>query len=162
MPERHRYIRGMRSWLGFRQTALPVDRPARYAGTTKYTWQRLVGLSFDGIFAFSTVPIRTTLVFGLVAIALSIVFGFYALFAKLFMAGNPRGFTALTLLIIFLSGVNLFFLGIIGEYVGRIYEQSKSRPMYVTDRIVGNGMDSSSRRSHVIVNQRSLPTIEVG
>jgi len=155
MPERHRYIRGMRSWLGFRQAALPVDRPPRYAGTTKYTWRRLLNLAFDGIFAFSIVPIRTTLVFGVVAVSLSVVFGLYALYAKMFMGGDPRGFTALTLLIIFLSGVNLFFLGIIGEYVGRVYEQSKGRPIYVIDRIVRNQMDLSRDQTSAIEDTRS-------
>lgn len=136
MPERHRYIRGMRSWVGFHQTVVPVDRPPRFAGETKYSLRKMVNFALDGIFAFSTVPIRAALMLGLAAIAVSVLFGLYTLYAKFFLSGDPRGFTALTVLIVFLSGINLFFLGIIGEYVGRVYEQTKGRPIYVLDRVV--------------------------
>lgn len=135
--ERHRFLRGLRTWVGFRQTALPVDRSERHAGESKYTLRKLLGLAFDGIFAFSIVPIRAAVLLGAVAIALACGFAAYTLYAKLFLAQSPRGFTALTLLIIFLSGVHLLFLGIIGEYVGRVYEETKGRPLYIVGRRIG-------------------------
>jgi polyisoprenyl-phosphate glycosyltransferase len=130
MPEHHRYLRGLRTWVGFRQIGVSVERDARYAGETKYSPMRLLKLASDGIFAFSIVPLRAAAGVGAVAMLISIVYSVYAVYAK-FWRGTPQGFTALILAITFLSGVNLFFLGIIGEYVGRIYEEAKARPHYV-------------------------------
>ena len=135
MPEHHRYLRGMRTWVGFRQIGIPIERSARYAGETKYSPLKLLKLASDGIFAFSIVPLRAAAIFGACAIAASSFYSMYALYAK-FMLHSPQGFTALILAMTFLSGVNLFFLGIIGEYVGRIYEEAKGRPHYVVRKIV--------------------------
>jgi dolichol-phosphate mannosyltransferase len=136
MPERHRFLRGMRTWIGFRQIAIPVERHERAAGESKYSMAKLFGLAFDGIFAFSIVPIRAAAMLGAGAIGLSGLFALYALLAKVANRPTPSGFTALTLLVTFLSGVNLFFLGIIGEYVGRMYEEVKGRPVYVIGRVI--------------------------
>jgi len=136
MPEHHRYLRGMRSWVGFQQIGIPIERSARQAGRTKYSPIRLLKLASDGIFAFSIVPLRAASILGSLAIVISILFSLYSLYAK-FRLHSPQGFTALILAITFLSGVNLLFLGIIGEYVGRIYEETKARPHYVVDRVVG-------------------------
>ncbi len=130
MPEHHRYLRGMRSWVGFRQTGIPIERSQRLAGRTKYSPLKLLKLASDGIFAFSIVPLRAAAIMGAFAITLSFLFTLYALYAK-FLRHSPQGFTALIVVVTFLSGVNLFFLGIIGEYVGRIYEEAKARPHYV-------------------------------
>lgn len=135
-PERQRFLRGLRSWVGFRQIGIPVERHERPAGRSKYSLRRLLGLAFDGIFAFSTVPIRAAALLGAVAIALSSVFALYALYAKLALHRSPQGFTSLILVITFLSGVNLFFLGVVGEYVGRVYEEVKRRPLYVVGRVI--------------------------
>ncbi len=135
-PERHRFLRGLRSWVGFRQVALPVARPERQAGKSKYSLRRRLAGAFDGIFAFSILPIRAAAMLGAAAIVLSTGFAFYALYAKLVLHQSTRGFTALTLLITFLSGVNLFFLGVVGEYVGRVYEEVKRRPPYIVGRII--------------------------
>ena len=137
MPEHHRYLRGMRSWVGFRQTGVPVERSERHSGRSKYSVLRLLRLASDGIFAFSIVPIRAAALLGAAAIGLSTLFAFYALFAKIVLHQSPKGFTALLLLITFLSGVLLFFLGVIGEYVGRVYEESKGRPLYIVSRMAG-------------------------
>lgn len=96
-------------------------------------------LAFDGIFAFSIVPIRTAALLGVAAMAVTIAFALYASAAKVFLGQSPRGFTALMLLITFVSGVNLFFLGVIGEYVGRVYEEVKARPLYVVSRTIRGG-----------------------
>ncbi|MFQ5743488.1 MAG: glycosyltransferase family 2 protein [Acidobacteriota bacterium] len=135
-PEYHRYLRGLRTWVGFRQIGVPVERSERFSGTSKYSLVKLLGLAFDGIFAFSVVPLRAATVLGAMAIALSAIFGAYSLYAKIFLDRSPQGFTALILTIIFLAGVNLVFLGIIGEYLGRVYEEVKSRPLYVVSKVV--------------------------
>jgi dolichol-phosphate mannosyltransferase len=136
-PERHRYLRGLRAWAGFRQTGIPIERGARAAGESKYRLRGLVALALDGVFSFSVVPIRAATVVGALAIALATAFAAYALYARLFLDRSPQGFTALIVVITFLSGVHLFFLGIIGEYVGRVYEEAKARPVYVVGRIIG-------------------------
>ena len=138
MPEHHRYLRGMRSWVGFRQTGVTVERAERHSGKSKYTVMRLMKLAADGIFAFSIVPIRAAALFGGFVMFLSSLYVLYALYAKVFLQKSPQGFTALLVAVTFLSGVVLFFLGVIGEYVGRIYEETKARPLYVIGRIVGN------------------------
>ncbi len=139
MPEKNRYLRGLRSWVGYRQVGLPVERSERHSGETKYGFLRLLKLASDGIFAFSIVPIRAAALLGAVAIVISAFFALYALVARIFLSQSPRGFTALLLLITFLSGVLLFFLGVIGEYVGRVYEETKGRPIYIVARITGRG-----------------------
>lgn len=149
MPEQHRYLRGMRTWVGFRQIGIPMERSARHAGRTKYSPLKLLKLASDGIFAFSIVPLRAAAVLGAGAIGISLLFSLYSLYAK-FRLHSPQGFTALIVVMTFLSGVNLFFLGIIGEYVGRVYEETKGRPHYVVLRIVrhdGKSMPGKGRDS---------------
>lgn len=144
MPERHRYIRGLRTWAGFEQAGIPVERSARGAGESKYGASALFALAFDGIFSFSVVPLRAAILVGGTAILLTLLYAVYAVYARLVLARSPQGFTALIVVITFVSGVHLFFLGVIGEYVGRIYEETKGRPHYVVDELVeGAGTGSS-------------------
>lgn len=135
-PEHHRYLRGLRTWVGFRQIGVAVERDARAAGDSKYSTFKLLRLAFDGIFAFSVVPLRAATLLGLGAILLATGYAFYAVAAKLFFGHSPQGFTALIGTVVFLSGVQLLFLGVLGEYVGRIYEEVKRRPHYVVRDIV--------------------------
>lgn len=137
MPEHHRYLRGMRSWVGFSQAGIEVERAQRHSGKSKYSLMRLLKLAFDGIFAFSIVPIRAAAIAGAVVILFSAMYVLFALYAKLVLHESPQGFTALLVAVSFLSGIILFFLGVIGEYVGRIYEEIKSRPQYIIARQVG-------------------------
>ena len=130
-PEYHRYLRGLRTWVGFRQTAVDAERGRRYAGRSKYSLSKLVGLGLNGIFAFSILPLRLAVLLGGVAITLSGAFGLYALYAKLVLRRSPQGFTALILAIVFLSGVNLFFLGVSGYYGGGVYDPVTGRPVYI-------------------------------
>jgi polyisoprenyl-phosphate glycosyltransferase len=140
--ERHRYLRGLRTWVGFRQKGIPVRRAARHSGQPKYTIPKLFQLALDGIFSFSTAPLRAAAVIGSAAIAGSVIFAGYTLCAKLFLDQAPAGFTALALAITFFSGVQLLFLGVIGEYVGRVYEEVKRRPHYIVDRVI-TGQDGA-------------------
>ena len=137
LPEHLRYTRGLRRWVGFRQIGIPIERAERKAGESKYTPWGLLRLAADGIFAFSTAPLHAAAVIGSFAVVLSIVFSIYSVVAKFVLHQSPKGFTALTLLITFVSGVNLLFLGIIGAYIARIYEEVKRRPVYIVEQKLG-------------------------
>jgi polyisoprenyl-phosphate glycosyltransferase len=135
-PERHRYLRGLRCWIGFRQIGVPVERDSRYAGASKFSPRKLLKLAFDGIFSFSVVPLRMATLIGAMTVAGSLAFAAYATAVHLFFSRSPAGFTAIVVSVTFLAGVQLLFLGMIGEYIGRIFEQVKQRPHYVVDRII--------------------------
>jgi len=137
IPEHQRYLRGLRSWVGFRQIGIPVERSERLSGNSKYSFAKLLGLALDGIFAFSIVPLRVAAALGLLTIAVSLTFAIYSIYVRLFLNRSPQGFAALIVAITFLSGVQLLFLGVIGEYLGRIYEEAKGRPHYIIGKIVG-------------------------
>ena len=146
-PERQRYLRGLRAWVGFRQIGVPVHRAERVAGRSKYSWSRLLGLAFDGLFSFSVAPLRAAAILGLVAITLSTLFAAYSIIVRLLLDRVPQGFTALIVVMTFLSGMNLLFLGLVGEYLGRVYEEVKRRPLYVADRVLrrsGEGLPGRS------------------
>jgi dolichol-phosphate mannosyltransferase len=142
MREHHRYLRGLRTWVGFRQTGVAVERGARAAGQSGYTFGKLLRLAFDGIFAFSMAPLRAAALLGCLATAGALLFAVYAVWVKVAEGRSPQGFTALILLITFFAGVQLLFLGVMGEYLGRVYEEAKGRPQYVVDRRVGRTPDA--------------------
>jgi dolichol-phosphate mannosyltransferase len=136
LPEQQRYLRGLRAWVGFTQVGLDVQRPARFAGQTKYSTKRLIKLALDGICSFSVVPLRAAALAGLAAILAACVFSLFAVYVRLAHGAAPQGFTASLLVTTFLSGVQLFFLGVIGEYIGRVYGEAKGRPSYVVANVV--------------------------
>lgn len=131
MPERFRFIRGMVSWVGFRQVPIPFDRPARRAGTTKYPWRKMVRFAFDAIFSFSVLPLRITTFFGLIIVGLSVIEIVRTIYLRIIAQTTVPGFSAIFVAVLFLGGLNLLFLGIIGEYIGRIYGEVKGRPLYI-------------------------------
>jgi dolichol-phosphate mannosyltransferase len=144
MPERNRYIRGLRAWAGFRQVGINYERSARMAGEAKYTWRKLMGLALDGIFSFSTVPLRWVSQAGLWISGLALVGIIWTLATKLFSGffaalGFPpvQGFTTIVISILFLGGIQLLGIGIIGEYLGRIYDEVKRRPPWVIGTTAG-------------------------
>ena len=137
LPEHHRYLRGLRAWVGFRQIGIQVERSERFSGESKYTFRKLLSLAFDGIFAFSVVPLRVVTIFGLATTLLALLFAAYSLYVKIILDRSPEGFTALILVIIFVSGVQLLSLGMIGEYIGRVYEETKGRPHYIISKMIG-------------------------
>lgn len=139
MPEHHRYLRGIRTWVGFKQIGIRIERGSRHSGKSKYSLLRLIKLASDGIFAFSIVPIRAAALLGAVAMLLAGLYTLYSLYAKLVLHQSPQGFTGLIVTETFLAGILLFFLGIIGEYVGRVYEETKGRPQYLIARMIGYG-----------------------
>lgn len=137
MPERHRFLRGMVAWTGFRQMALPYDRPERFAGKTKYPLRKMVRYGLDGLLSFSTKPLQLSIAVGLLAAGLAILGIVYALIMRLFTSVWVEGWTALMIAVLFLGGVQLVSLGIMGEYVGRIYREVQRRPLYVVRDMIG-------------------------
>lgn len=142
--EQHRYIRGLRALVGFRQVGVEVERDLRKAGESRYGLVGLVRLAFDGLFAFSVAPIRAAAMVGALAIGGSVIYAVYVLWERLVRHTTPQGFTTLILAMVFLAGVQLLFLGIIGEYVGRTYQEAKGRPIYVVASRTDEGSDPAS------------------
>jgi glycosyltransferase involved in cell wall biosynthesis len=136
LPEHHRYLRGLRSWVGFRQVGIEVERAERHAGASKYSVLRLTKLAGDAIFGFSIVPLRVAAIMGFVAMSAGALFALYSLYAKVWLHESPVGFTAVIWTVTFLSGAILVSLGVMGEYLGRIYEELKARPVYIVNRVV--------------------------
>ena len=131
MPEQARYLRGMVSWVGYRQTTVLFDRAARAAGETHYTWRKMLRLGADGILSFSTKPLRLAMWIGLSAAGLSVLGICYALVLRLLTDIWVSGWTLLFIAIMFFGGVQLVVLGVIGQYIGLIFEQAKGRPLYL-------------------------------
>lgn len=141
MPEQSRYIRGMRAWVGFKQIGFEYDRDERYAGETKYSWGKLFELAFNGIFNFSDFPVKIITRLGFLTVFFSIFYFAYNLYRKLVFNDVPQGFTATILAIILFSGVQLISLGLIGEYVLRIYNQVRNRPLFIIDKIINTNKE---------------------
>jgi polyisoprenyl-phosphate glycosyltransferase len=137
MPERDRFVRGMVSWLGFSQTAVSYSRAARTAGETKFSFFKMLRFALDGIFSFSIVPLRLATWTGFAASGLAIAGILFALFARVFGHGWVKGWASLVITVLFIGGVQLICMGLIGEYVGRIYGESKRRPLYVVQERAG-------------------------
>jgi dolichol-phosphate mannosyltransferase len=136
MRERARFLRGLVSWIGFSQKAVPFTSPARYGGSTKYTWRKMLGLAMDAITSFSTIPLRFVTYLGFAVSLFSFVYGVYVVWARLFTDRAVPGWASIMVMLLLLSGVQLIGLGIIGEYIGRIYEESKQRPLYIVERLL--------------------------
>jgi glycosyltransferase involved in cell wall biosynthesis len=138
MPERDRFVRGMVSWLGFSQVAVPYRREARNAGVTKFSFFKMLRFAMDGIFSFSIVPLRVATWTGFITSFLAIL-GIVLVSLERFLGveGLVKGWTSTMFAVLFIGGVQLICMGIIGEYVGRIYGESKHRPLYVVREILG-------------------------
>ena len=154
MPERNRYIRGLRSWLGFRQIAIPFERDARFAGEVKYTFRKSLSLAIDGLVSFSKVPLRISTYVGLFAAVMAIVMSALVLYWRFFSPVSPlTGYATIAVAIFFLGAVQLFSIGILGEYIGRIYEEVKNRPVYILREV--NGFESVATRQGASINRNA-------
>ncbi len=136
MPERNRFVRGIRSWIGLKQVGLAYERHARYAGRTKYTFSRLIYLALDGLVSFSYLPLRVITMLGFGVSLMSILIAIFYTIQKLTVGLNPPGFATIVVSVFFLAGIQLVTIGVIGEYVGRIFEEVKRRPLYVVRRVI--------------------------
>ncbi|MGD9582644.1 MAG: glycosyltransferase family 2 protein [Lysobacterales bacterium] len=133
LRERHRFMKGMFSWVGYRQTAVLYQRAARAAGVSKFNYWRLWNFALEGITSFSTIPLRVSGYVGLLTALSSFGFGLWIVFKTLVYGEPVRGYPSLMTVVLFLGGIQLMALGMIGEYLGRLYEESKQRPLYLID-----------------------------
>ncbi|MGZ5347054.1 MAG: glycosyltransferase family 2 protein [Solirubrobacterales bacterium] len=145
MREPSRYLRGLFAWVGFRQTGVPYERDERYAGDSKFSLMRMLSFAVDGLIGFSTVPLRLALGLGFVISALAFAAGVAAIVLKLTGAYTISGWASVTVMITFFSGVQLLMLGAVGQYVGRIFEQGKARPLYLIAET--HGIEEPARAS---------------
>jgi dolichol-phosphate mannosyltransferase len=138
MPERNRYLRGLRSWAGFNQTAVRFERDPRFAGDVKYTFRKSLALAINGLVSFSKVPLRLSTYLGLLAALISLLMCVLVLYWRIVTPYSPlTGITIILIAIFFLGAVQLMSIGILGEYVGRIYEEVKQRPLYTLSEVAG-------------------------
>jgi dolichol-phosphate mannosyltransferase len=137
MPERARFLRGMVSWAGFRQVAVPYDRAARHAGKSKYPLMKMIHFAMDGIISFSLVPLKLAIWTGFLAIWIAVAGIIVAIADRLLDKNLARGWASLFVAVLFMGGVQLVSLGILGEYLGRIYTEVKRRPLYVVQERLG-------------------------
>ena len=137
MPERDRFVRGMVSWVGFKQTSLPYKRAERFAGQSKYPLRKMIRFATDGILSFSTKPLQMSVGVGMISALIALMGIAYALFLRVFTSTWVEGWTALMIAVLFIGGVQLICIGILGEYIGRIYNEIKNRPLYVVNEYVG-------------------------
>ncbi|MEY2573631.1 MAG: polyisoprenyl-phosphate glycosyltransferase [Verrucomicrobiota bacterium] len=131
MPERDIFVRGLRSWVGFRQIGVPYERPERAAGETKYSFSKLLKLAASAFFGFSFLPLRIATSLGLVTVLLSVLYSLFAICAAIFFNSTPRGWASMVAVISLIGGAQLVCIGILGEYIGRIYKQTLGRPLFI-------------------------------
>ncbi len=138
MPERNRYIRGLRSWVGFRQTAIKFERDPRHAGEVKYTFRKSFRLAINSLVSFSIVPLRLATYLGLFSALMALLMAMLVLYWRLFQVNSPiTGLATIVIAILFLGSVQLICIGILGEYIGRIYDEVKGRPLYTLAEVAG-------------------------
>ncbi len=147
MREQNRYLRGMFSWIGFRQIGVPCPPVERYGGTSKYTLRKMLSLAVDGLVSFSNVPLRLALHAGFVLSTLSFAGGIVAVGLKLAGVYAVPGWASIVVVVSFLGGAQLLILGVIGTYIGRIYDEVKRRPLYVVGDARGFDRDVDAQRS---------------
>lgn len=131
LRETHRFVRGMVAWVGFRQTEVLYDRPARFAGETKYPFRKMLRFALDGISSFSVVPLRVATWLGMLSGVIGVGASIWAVYEKLFGSGTVAGWTTIMIAVSLGSAAQLLMTGVLGEYVGRIYEEVKRRPLYL-------------------------------
>ena len=146
MPECNRFIRGLRSWVGFRQTGIPYDRDARFSGVPKYSFTKLFKLALDGLVSFSTIPLRLATAMGFIISGLSFL-GIFLYIYRFFTTPRVPGFTTLIIILLFIGGVQLITVGILGEYIGRIYDETKQRPLFIVRETINIDEDVHTETS---------------
>ena len=145
MPERQRLLRAMSSWIGYSQIGLPYDRHRRFAGHTKYPLSKMLSLAMDGIVSFSTVPLRLVAYLGFSSAAIAIIGIIYSLIVRLLSHSWVQGWAISFIGMLFMSGLQMLCIGILGEYIGRIYTESKQRPLFLLREVLrspANGLTS--------------------
>jgi dolichol-phosphate mannosyltransferase len=162
LPEQARFIRGMVAWIGFRQVPFPYHRAERHAGETHYPLSKMIRLAFDAVTGFSTAPLRLATQLGMLLAGLAVLFGLYILVVWL-RGGTVQGWTSLALLVIGLGAAQMFVLGLIGEYLGRVYVEAKGRPLYIISDVIGTARPGArlgyrgDRKTDVTLSAERMP-----
>lgn len=144
MPESSRFLRGMFAWAGFKQIGVEFDRPERFAGETKYPLRKMLRLAADGILSFSSLPLKWVLYLGVFVASISFIYGLIAIIIRVGPFSAQPGWASLVVLITFLGGVQLIALGIIGQYLGRVFDEVRHRPLYLVSK--SHGIDETVRK----------------
>jgi dolichol-phosphate mannosyltransferase len=142
MPEHNRFVRGMVSWVGFRQIAIPYTREKRFAGVSKYPLRKMLQFAVDGILSFSTKPLRISAILGFFCAMLAAMGIVWVLCERLFSGDWVPGWATLMLAILFIGGIQLISIGVLGEYIGRIYGEVKKRPLYIAGEVLGESHET--------------------
>ncbi len=137
LRERHRFMKGLFTWVGFKQTAIPFEREARAAGESKWRYWSLFNFAIEGITSFSTAPLRLATLLGLCTAFAAFLFGLFIIYRTLVFGDPVAGYPSTMVVILFLGGVQLLSLGIIGEYIGRMFNETKQRPLYFVNQVIG-------------------------
>jgi glycosyltransferase involved in cell wall biosynthesis len=133
MREKSRFMKGILSWAGFKTEIIYFDRPERFKGKIKQNYKKLIGLALNGIFSFSTLPIRLFTFMGIITSLFAFIYGAYLFFKTVFFGTDLAGYPSIMVAILFFSGVQLLGLGVLGEYIGRVFDETKNRPIYVIE-----------------------------
>jgi polyisoprenyl-phosphate glycosyltransferase len=158
MRESNRYVRGMMSWIGFRQIGVPYSYADRFAGESKYTWRRMIKLAADGVMSFSTAPLRLALHAGFIVSALALLYGVAAIVGEASGWRSVPGWTSLLVVTAFLGGIQLVVLGMVGEYLGRVWEEVKARPLYVVQGVEGIDVEALRIPRVVVIGRGAIAT----
>jgi dolichol-phosphate mannosyltransferase len=144
LHEKNPYIRGLVSWVGYRQTAVEYDREKRFAGQTKYPLAKMIKFAMDGITAFSYKPLKLATTLGWVISLLSFLYLLVVIFQRIFTDTTTTGWASMVAIVLFSQGIVLMVLGLMGEYIGRIFEEIKGRPIYIIQEVLGNQSDDKT------------------
>ncbi len=147
IPERIRFLRALSTWAGFKQTAVTYSRDKRYAGETKYPLFKMIRLALDGLTSFSSAPLQLASFLGFTVTTIAFLIGLYSLYIRIFTPTAVKGWTSILIVTIFLGGIQLVMIGIIGEYIARIYEEVKRRPIYLVREKIGGRNQADSHKS---------------
>ena len=137
LPEHARFMKGMFAWVGFKQTGVPFDRPERHAGESQWPALRLIRFALDGIFSFSTVPLRLWTWLGIITATLAMLYASFLIIRVMIYGIDAPGYASLMVAVLFFGGIQLISTGVLGEYIGRIFRESKGRPLYVVNQTIG-------------------------
>lgn len=155
-PERSRFMKGLFAWLGFSQKALLYNRDARAAGTSKWNYWQLWNLALEGITSFTTAPLKLASYFGLVTALSAFLFGIWVVIKTMIFGEAVQGYPTLMVVVLFLAGVQLVSIGIVGEYLGRIFTESKQRPLYILKQKIAKGQVTSGASCEALPEKRAL------
>jgi polyisoprenyl-phosphate glycosyltransferase len=136
LPERSRFLRGLVCWVGFKQTGVLYERAERVAGTSKYPIRKMLRFAGDGITSFSSAPLKLSLAVGILATIFGMILAIWAVISKFIFANTQQGWTSLLIAVVFMGGIQLITIGIVGEYIGRIYDEVKQRPLYLVQKVI--------------------------